>query len=726
MKIKFYLASAIMALSWMGCSQEDAIDELKSGANVIYATIEGASRSTVTDAGKFSWAEGDEIMLFDEDGTNKYTYTYSGTGDGFNPPSSETVNNPSLAYYPANEGHTSTSFYLPSEYGDVNTEYVANTHAAMIAFPSTSGNTYAFMHLGGVMRFNVKNVRAGANEFTFTSLDKKITGSFDVQISNGVRVIQTGTVLQENSVSIKFKPLAEAQDMTFYIPLPVGSYEKYKIEISGITEGGGTFSSVNTTDILTEGANTVSRKSLLLMPTFTFVPDGNGDLQLEKGESKVNVIKLQGSTEATIEDDAEVIVAPGGNADAVATLNYIPASGNNSTLSISDGSAEGTESSVSEGKVVVNTTVNSTIASCEINAPTLTVELSAENDASVTYNEVTALTAQQTLIIGKGITVTTLILNGGNVIIEEGATVATIENAEGFDGKTYIIQKGTLTNSLSSENIIIVSNKSELALRMAAENGGNVTLTEDIVLKEPIVIASGKTVALDLDGKTISQAKACTASYSMITNNGNLTITGNGKISFKDTGNGDSSFGWGSYTISNYGGNLTIENGTIEHLGEQSFATHMICAVFQYSGSSTIKNGTISTPNYRSVRLWHGEMKIEGGTFEGQLWVQTQQGNPATLAIEGGTFGPKGRDGSSVFIGNDNNTVNLSITGGTFETKIGCSNATEEGVAGKVSGGKFTELAKTNTASDLISSDSEFKLNENDNYYYLEIKQSGN
>ena len=210
------------------------------------------------------------------------------------------------------------------------------------------------------------------------------------------------------------------------------------------------------------------------------------------------------------------------------------------------------------------------------------------------------------MIIGKGITVETLKLKGGNVIIDGDAAVNTIQNAEGFTGKTYIIQKGTLTNSPSVNNIIVVSNESEMALRLAAENGGDVTLTEDIVLNEPIVIASGKTVTLNLDGKTISQEKACTASYEMIANNGTLTIKGNGKISFKDTSAGDPSFGWGSYTIRN-NGNLTIENGTIEHLGQQEFATHMICAVFQYSGSTTIKDGITSTPNYRSARLWHGK-----------------------------------------------------------------------------------------------------------------------
>ena len=208
----------------------------------------------------------------------------------------------------------------------------------------------------------------------------------------------------------------------------------------------------------------------------------------------------------------------------------------------------------------------------------------------------------------------------------------------------------------------------------------------------------------------------------MIKNQGTLTITGNGKISFKDTGAGDSTFRWGSYTIRNNGGNLIIENGTIEHLGEQTSGTHMICAIDQYSGSTTIKDGIISTPNYRSVRLWHGEMKIEGGTFDGQLWVQTQTGASATLTIEGGTFAHNGNDGSSVFIQNDKNTVNLSITEGTFNTKIGATNTSLEGVKGSITGGTFTAAAKDNTKAELLAAGYVFVDNGNETY---SVQQNG-
>lgn len=706
MKFKYLFATMCAALAMTSCSHEDGIMNSHQGnVHTLQATIEGGSRSAVTDGGAFSWTAGDAISVWD--GDSYETYTYSGEDNKFN---GSATSISGYAIYP-NGSHPNYSGSGLPQVNLSSTYTYGSTNAIMLAKIEEGNNILSFKHLGGLMRFTIKNIPSDATSFTFRA-NSGITGNFQVVQENGANVIKAATASNNQTVTINFT--GSETEMTFYVPLPVGEYTGFTITLGEKNYQTDT------------AVNTIERGTLLLMPTYTY-DETHG---LVKGEvSSNNTVNLEdGDAEATILGHAEVNVTTGNNnADAVATLNYTPASDGTSTLAISDDSAQDTESGESEGKVVVNTTEASTIASCEINAPTLTVELSAENYANVIYEEVTALTAQQTLIIGKGITVETLKLKGGNVIIAADATVNTIQNAKGYTEKTYIIRKGTLTNSPSVNNIIVVSNESEMALRMAAENGGDVTLTEDIVLNEPIVIASGKTVTLNLNGKTISHEKECTASYSMITNKGKFTITGNGKISFKDTSDGDPSFGWGSYTIRNDGGNLAIENGTIEHLGEQEFATHMICAVFQYSGSTTINDGIISTPNYRSARLWHGDMTIEGGTFDGQLWVQTQKGDPATLTIEGGTFGPNGRDGSSVFIGNNNNTVNLSVTGGTFETKIGCSDATQEGVKGKVSGGKFKESAKTNTASALIATGYKFILNETDNYYYLEEQtQSGN
>ena len=264
---------------------------------------------------------------------------------------------------------------------------------------------------------------------------------------------------------------------------------------------------------------------------------------------------------------------------------------------------------------------------------------------------------------------------------------------------------------------LVAYNSLDKALAAATND---IILCKSATLNDTWTISADQVMTLNLNGKTLSQSKACTASYEMINNKGNLTITGNGKISFTDTSAGDPTFGWGSYTVRNEG-NLVVEKATIEHKGAQAFATHMICAIFQYSGSTTINGGTISTPNYRSARLWKGDMTINGGTFNGQVWVQAVD-NSAKLTINGGTFSPKGNDASSVFVSNDTYNVALAVADGTFNGKVGCSNATK--LAGAISGGKFNEAAVENTNKDLLAEGFVFSSQLVDGYYAVSSEEN--
>ena len=296
-------------------------------------------------------------------------------------------------------------------------------------------------------------------------------------------------------------------------------------------------------------------------------------------------------------------------------------------------------------------------------------------------------------------------------------------------GNVSITINGTLEEKETIKYVDTAESLQKTINNIAEGESGNIKLGGDIDLNdllgagilstraaEPtygLLIPAGKRVVLDLQGYTISQVKECKASYSMIQNNGNLTIIDSskaksGKISFKDTSAGDPTFGWGSYTISNYGGTLVVENGTIEHLGEQD--AHMICAIWQYNGSTTINGGVISTPYYRSARLWSGDMTINGGVFEGQLWLQASDNN-AALTINGGTFAPRGGDSSSVYVTNSGKRVQFAVTGGDFKTKIGMSEP-----FGCITGGTFTTVAKENTNEALLANGYAFVEGENGKY----------
>ena len=311
----------------------------------------------------------------------------------------------------------------------------------------------------------------------------------------------------------------------------------------------------------------------------------------------------------------------------------------------------------------------------------------------------------------------------GNILTDGKGFDVTIDDA--FAGENGVEDGKSFANVDTAEELLDAINKGV----------ANITLDGDIDLgslatrataSDVLTVAAGKTITLDLNGKTISYTKECDSSYAMIENKGTLTINdskGNGKISFKDTSAGDPTFGWGSYTLRNEG-TLVFENGTIEHLGEQNNATevkHMICAIFQYSGSTTINGGTISTPTYRSVRLWKGDMTINGGNFNGQVWVQAED-NSANLTINGGEFAPCGADGSSIFITNSKYEVQFAVTGGFFNTKIGCTDANKAGVKGSIVGGTFTAVAIEKTNSALIAPG--YKAEEENGVYIVRKPQA--
>lgn len=227
----------------------------------------------------------------------------------------------------------------------------------------------------------------------------------------------------------------------------------------------------------------------------------------------------------------------------------------------------------------------------------------------------------------------------------------------------------------------------------AAQNGEVIVLQSNIELTSAITVSKNSNAVLDLAGYSITQVVECTKSYDMILNKGTLSITdsvGGGKISLTDTSAGGGS-NWGAYTIRNEG-NLTVDTVTIENLSAQNADgtfKHTVFAIFQYCGSCTINSGTISTPYYRSIRLWKGDMTINGGIMDGQVWVQCVD-NTASMTINGGSFSPNNMDGSSVFVTNTYD-AEFSVTDGYFETKIGCSDASA--LAGAVTGGTFSEAA---------------------------------
>lgn len=210
--------------------------------------------------------------------------------------------------------------------------------------------------------------------------------------------------------------------------------------------------------------------------------------------------------------------------------------------------------------------------------------------------------------------------SGNEIILEDGLNSIPVQR----NWRTNILGKlltGDITFNISIDEMYeddhIYPNGSAQELAMAAANGGEVTLEEDVVLSEPLVIAEGKTVKIDLNDKTIS-------------NTNDIWSESEGKWSL----------------ISVQGGTLIIENGEIVAKENDCYPIDV-----QDGGTVIIESGTY-VGNCHAVYVYDGKAEIKGGTFS----IQQLSTNPDPYGYVINCYDTNYKNG----------TASVSVTGGTF------------------------------------------------------------
>lgn len=251
----------------------------------------------------------------------------------------------------------------------------------------------------------------------------------------------------------------------------------------------------------------------------------------------------------------------------------------------------------------------------------------------------------------------------------------------------------------------------------AATAGQTITLVANFsVDTETYTIGAGKSVVLDMNGKTITvtdnkQGTSSAANYELFyIVDGNLTVTGNGTIELTSTHNR----AWNAMSaiFHNRGGVLTIENGTFKNLGGTDMAYVVDNSGNHYGDATTnIYDGTLYS-TYTAIRNRmeqneHGAsgkvyLNIYGGNINGgtsAVWAQaasTSATAPATgeINISGGQVGLVNTARSA---GAESMTT---ITGGTvagFKGEVG-----ELTVNGGTITGEVTILTSTGEVADYV------------------------
>lgn len=253
---------------------------------------------------------------------------------------------------------------------------------------------------------------------------------------------------------------------------------------------------------------------------------------------------------------------------------------------------------------------------------------------------ISGIIATQTL---NGATVKNVTLNSDNagVGIVAGCLggTSTISNVtyENVTGATALI--GNTYDGTAIEAKIDNTYYATFDAALAAEGEATVELFV------PVTVATGESRVIELNGKTVIGTDNATGSFALININpeAELTINGEGAIKLTATGNR----GWNAYSsvISNQRGKLTVNGGTIEHLGgtDMAYAIDNLTNTGAQNAETVINGGTVKS-TYRAIRQFlnstsaQNVLTVNGGTIEGankSIWMQgaNANANPGALTV---------------------------------------------------------------------------------------------
>ena len=700
MKIRLIMILGIAMILFSNCA-EKTIDSPFNTAVVVANMETDLVKSSATDEGFFTWAKGDQIAIHTNlgmlvgtlnagAGTASGSFEYSFVGD-----------KPELtgyAVYPYNSGHkiasSNLTFVMPDSYDLGKT--LANTNAAMLA-KNSSGTNYNFTHLGGVFRFIIKNAPIGADKFTLSLGGKKINGEFSVAMNAEEPVIETAEGSDENNTTtLNFNALESSQDITLFVPVPVGEYTGITAKLYKGDKEIGSWGSAT-------AVNNVSRKSLKLMAPITY-SNVSGDIQNEIQVASAEQLKSALEQGGVIEIVDDII----GLTEILVISKDVVINGNGHTITSSAGRA-----------INVSGATDVTIKNLTINASGERAINIIQNAQNVTIDNVTATAANYTVNVASSAPGAVVVINNstltglnvvnvasaGAVVNVSGSTINCNDN-DTTEGETYAAlclnkdatggiitatdctinvtegsdsQKGR--NDAYNGNVIIDGSEEGIkvnsafiikgdyyygyetladALANVKEDVATVELSRDVVLTEAITIPAGATVTLDLNNHDLTGSYTGADHYAMFTipNGASMTVTGDGNVSAVTDVTADNR----SLALFLNHGNLTLKSGTYNMENTGNSHTWIIATI--------VDNRTNS--NSCATRL-----TIDGGTYSvsgkatNLFRNYPQQGGSATLIINGGLF--KSNNGATTYIWNQESGSYLGelyFNGGTYETGV--------------------------------------------------------
>lgn len=733
MKKIIVVSFAVLGIGMAGCSNEEEWGVAQKGIDEINASMGTEGSRTAMNGNSVVWSEKDAVSVFTQSGSdiynNKYDLkdgagsgnaTFSGKMEGENPVKV-------VALYPyaadATYGNGKVTLTMKSSY-----EYAENSNnsapMACLIKPESS-STLAFKNAGALMSVTVNNIPAGYNKATLTSKAATnndasstvpaLTGKAEITFDTGgyPTLGMTNDGGNGNVITITFTATTTGPtNKTFYFPIPVAEYPALEMAISN----GSDEKVLKTKGLKAERSQrytstiTLDEVSGSVPAEVSSVSDVAKALSSNNSVSVADVPSTESSPAITLPDKAADNMSI--SFDKISTTSAIKVAGTSSATNVAK-------------EVLISVPQQASgqqSPKFEIELPKSTVTLAANGEAA-TYEEVTATTAQNTLIVGKGVTVKKLIVKGGNVRVNKGGTVSEIER--GINTNTYIIyeEDGAILPSTIPDGFTVVDAAID-DLQNVAKEGGTYTLTKD--LEGDFTISATADVTINLNGykitnksgdtftvnkgskltisgsgtvDNVTHAKAC------IYNNGTVVLNGGEYTRSKENGISKEDAGGNSYyNILNHG-EMTINPGVKVSQGGH-FSSMIANGYYSYTNKEP-RSGYVSGTNHQNPSL-----TINGGTFSGGLnTVKNDDGAKLTIIdgtftnmsqatvqnhhvteIKGGTFNTTG---SAKYVidneghnGATNDLGQMTISGGTLNGKIYVVNA---GASLIVTGGTFSD-----------------------------------
>lgn len=230
-----YLLPLAAGLMLMACSKEEspAPDGGQGGSEPVEHSVtvtiaDEFSSKTAFDGNILSWAEGDKLEMYTAEETYEYVLQdNNGTFKSELTPEGEVL----YAAYPAENAVYSAAgltFTLPSEIAYSETGFVCPLYAEIGKTASELGTVGMSIPVG-LINVNYTGVPTGYSSLVVTSAGSRVSGAFNLKDGMLSTIPTSGT----NVTTVSFEPLTAPKDMSFYIPVPVGTYSSITFKLTG-------------------------------------------------------------------------------------------------------------------------------------------------------------------------------------------------------------------------------------------------------------------------------------------------------------------------------------------------------------------------------------------------------------------------------------------------------------------------------------------------------------